>query len=59
MLEQVDKDYPKETYTFRGKTLQLDKWTASQLNYALAANGFSDRYILSDSMKNKNIPKWK
>ena len=45
MLEPVDKDYPKETYTFRGKDFQLDEFTAAQLNYALAVNGFSDRYV--------------
>ena len=45
MLEPVDKDHPKETYTFRGKDFQLDECTAAQLNYALAVNGFSDRYV--------------
>jgi len=47
MLESIDKDCIQESYTFRGMTCKLDKWTASLLNYALALNGFTDRYVLS------------
>lgn len=36
----------QEVYIFRGKEILTDRWTVAQHNFALALNGFRDRYKL-------------
>ena len=38
----------QEVYIFRGKEILSDRWTVAQQNYALALNGFRDRYKLKN-----------
>lgn len=48
-METVNKNTKEQTYTFRGRTFKCDAVTIKNLNYALALNGKSERYVLVES----------
>ena len=45
----------QEIYIFRGKEILTDAWTVSRLNYALALNRQSERYVLKPDKNEKPV----
>lgn len=48
-MQTVNKNTKEQTYTFRGRTFKCDAATIRSLNYALALNRSSERYVLVKS----------
>lgn len=43
----------QDIYIFRGQEILSDAWTVGQHNFALALNGFRDRYKLKKPDENR------
>lgn len=50
---EVEKDAKEKLYKFRGKTFPANPATIKELNYALALNRSSERYVEVSKPKKK------